>query len=65
MKVRVATLQPCRHCESPDTIQTDHSLDSASWYCYDCRRGFDVESIGDAGARKPHWLSTAGAHPKR
>ena len=56
---------PHRAARDVDTIQPDHSLDSASWYCYDCRRGFDVESIGDAGTQKPHWLSTAGSHPKR
>ena len=35
----------CRFCESRDTIRTDQTLAYESWYCYSCRRGFDVHQV--------------------
>ena len=43
MSVKVAMAQVCRRCASTDTIQTDHNLSCETWYCYDCRRGFEVD----------------------
>jgi len=32
----------CPHCASTNTIQTDHGRDYVSWYCYDCRKAFEL-----------------------
>ena len=53
MRARIATVQTCRHCESPDTIQTDHALGWETWYCYECCRGFEVEVIGERHGASP------------
>jgi hypothetical protein len=35
----------CRFCSAADTIRTDQTLACESWYCYKCRRGFDVHHV--------------------
>jgi hypothetical protein len=45
---------PCPRCGTADTIRTDDRIDSTSWYCYACRRIFDVPNADDPC--KNSWL---------
>ena len=35
----------CRFCESRDTIRTDQTLACESWYCYSCRRSYELSLV--------------------
>ena len=35
----------CPNCESSNTIQTDRGRDYCSWYCYGCRRAYELYDV--------------------
>lgn len=53
--MNVVPAQVCGVCRSPDTIRTSQARDRDSWYCYRCRRGFEVlhDTSVDADDRRP------------
>jgi hypothetical protein len=42
MDTRDEPSRACARCQSTKTIRTLETLDRESWYCFACRRGFDV-----------------------
>lgn len=42
MEERERVRRECVRCQSMDTICTLSTLDHESWYCYACRRGFEI-----------------------
>lgn len=53
--MNVVPAQVCRVCTSRDTIRTSQARDCDAWYCYRCRRGFEVlhDTPVDAEDRRP------------
>ena len=47
MEERERVRRECVRCQSMDTICTFSTLDHESWYCYACRRGFEIMVYGE------------------
>jgi transposase-like protein len=41
-----SSAQACPRCESTNTLRTESGRTTTSWYCFGCRRSFDVNTSG-------------------
>ena len=63
--------QVCRVCDSPDTIRTGQTRSYDAWYCYQCRRGFEVlhdttlDPVSEQPGPRHRIASEVTAHPRQ
>ena len=43
--MNTVTAPGCSFCGSRNTIRTDHTVDCEQWYCYQCRRGYELSLV--------------------